>query len=78
MILMFPGYLFLGSLLGIILSIYTMDLKNTYPCSQAQREQPPFSFTHQFRNCICYHGHKLLQFPIVLYVPLAHHFPHHR
>lgn len=49
----------------------------TYPCSQAQREQSPLSFTHQLRNRICYHGHKLLQLPIVLYVPLANHFPHH-
>lgn len=51
--------------------------KDTYSCSEAQREQPPLSFAHQLGDRICYHGHKFLQFPIVLYVALAHDFPHH-
>lgn len=59
-------------------SIFKVEFEHlTYPRSEAQRQQPPLSFTHQIRNRISYRGHKLLQFPIMFYVPLPHHLPHH-
>lgn len=54
-----------------------IQVRNTYSRSQAKREQPPFSLAHQFRDRVCYHGHKLLQLPVVLYVALADNFPHY-
>lgn len=54
---------------------FDADTQTAHPCSQPQDQLGSLFETHEVRNSLYHHGHKLLHFPILLNVFLPYDLP---
>lgn len=54
---------------------FDADTQTAHPCSQPQDQLGSLFETHEIRNSLYHHGHKLLHFPILLNVFLPYDLP---